>query len=63
MTEQAVSFQPDWVSPPGDTIADLLEEKGWTQAEFAQRCGYTTKHVRVRGAEIPGGLAQTASIE
>ncbi len=24
---------------------DLLEEKGWTQAEFAQRCGYTTKHI------------------
>ncbi len=45
MTEQVVAFQPDWVSPPGDTIADLLEEKGWTQAEFAQRCGYTTKHV------------------
>ncbi len=45
MTEQAPAFQPDWVSPPGDTIADLLEEKGWTQAEFAQRCGYTTKHV------------------
>ncbi len=45
MTEQAAAFQPDWISPPGDTIADLLEEKGWTQAEFAQRCGYTTKHV------------------
>ncbi len=44
MTEQAPAFAPNWVSPPGDTIADLLEEKGWTQAEFAQRCGYTTKH-------------------
>lgn len=44
MTEQTTVFQPDWVSPPGDTIADLLEEKGWSQAEFAQRCGYTTKH-------------------
>lgn len=45
MTEQAAVFQPDWVSPPGDTIADLLEEMGWSQVEFAQRCGYTTKHV------------------
>ncbi len=45
MTEQAAGFQPDWVSPPGDTIADLLEEMSWSQAEFAQRCGYTTKHV------------------
>lgn len=45
MTEQAAGFQPDWVSPPGNTIDDLLDEKGWSQAEFAQRCGYTTKHV------------------
>ncbi len=44
MTEQATIFQPDWISRPGDTIADLLDEKGWSQAEFAQRCGYTTKH-------------------
>lgn len=45
MTEQATTFQPDWISPPGDSIADLLEEKAWSQAEFAQRCGYTRKHV------------------
>ena len=45
MTEQVACFQPDWVSPPGETIADLLEEIGWSQVEFAQRCGYTTKHV------------------
>ncbi len=32
------------MASPGETIADLLEEKGWSQAEFAQRCGYTTKH-------------------
>ena len=45
MTEQVASFQPDWVSPPGDTIADLLDEHGWSQAEFSRRSGYTTKHV------------------
>lgn len=45
MTEQVAALQPDWISPPGDTIADLLEEKGWSQTEFAQRCGYTTKHI------------------
>jgi hypothetical protein len=22
------SFNPDWASPPGDTILDLLEERG-----------------------------------
>jgi HTH-type transcriptional regulator / antitoxin HigA len=39
------TFSPDWVSPPGDTILDFLEEHGWTQAELAKRTGYTTKHI------------------
>jgi len=30
------SFQPDWVSPPGATIADLLEERAISVPEFAQ---------------------------
>jgi hypothetical protein len=25
-------FTPDWCSPPGDTILDLLEERGLDQA-------------------------------
>lgn len=29
------NFNPDWVSPTGDTIRDCLEERGWTVAEFA----------------------------
>ena len=40
-----MSFGPDWVSPPGDTIADLLEERCWTQAEFAIRLGTSRKFV------------------
>ena len=47
MIETTRSFTPDWVSPPGDTIADLLEERDWTQAELAERLGYTTKHIRL----------------
>jgi HTH-type transcriptional regulator/antitoxin HigA len=39
------NFKPNWVSPPGQTILDLLEELGWTQAELAIRLGYTRKHV------------------
>ncbi|MGK7945726.1 MAG: HigA family addiction module antitoxin [Microcystaceae cyanobacterium] len=45
MTDTMLAFTPDWVSPPGDTIADLLEEKDWTQAQLAERLGYTTKHI------------------
>ncbi|HEV7667029.1 MAG TPA: helix-turn-helix domain-containing protein [Thermoanaerobaculia bacterium] len=39
------TFNPDWISPPGDTIEDLLEERNWTQAELAKRTGFTPKHV------------------
>ncbi len=46
MTENLDRFEPKWpLSPPGDTILDILEEKNWTQSEFADRAGYTTKHV------------------
>ncbi|QTP60903.1 HigA family addiction module antidote protein [Billgrantia antri] len=45
MTELTHPLTPDWVSPPGDTIADRIEELGWSQRELAERLGYTTKHV------------------
>lgn len=35
----------DGISPPGETIADVLEEKGWTQTQLCTRLGYTPKHV------------------
>jgi HTH-type transcriptional regulator / antitoxin HigA len=41
----AAPFAPDWVSPPGDTILDLLEERSWTQQQLADRLGYSPKHV------------------
>ncbi len=45
MTNASATFNPDWVSPPGNTIADLLEERGWKQGDLAMRLGYTQKHV------------------
>ena len=41
----STAFAPDWVSPPGDTILDLLEEKSWTQQQLADRLGFSLKHV------------------
>src|SRR4051794_5416372 len=38
-------FAPDWASPPGDTLAALLEERSMTQTELAGRLGVTLKHV------------------
>ena len=50
-------FEPDWVSPPGDTIADALEELSMTQAGLAERTGFTRKHVN---GLIKGRVAVTA---
>lgn len=33
--ESYQSFQPDWTSPPGDTISDLLETRGIVRSRFA----------------------------
>ncbi|HXI84443.1 MAG TPA: ImmA/IrrE family metallo-endopeptidase [Verrucomicrobiae bacterium] len=33
------TFQPDWASAPGDTIADILAERDLSPAEFAQQIG------------------------
>ncbi|MBS0607139.1 MAG: helix-turn-helix domain-containing protein [Verrucomicrobia bacterium] len=45
MSKQLRQFNPDWYVPPGSTISDLLEEFGWTQAELANRTGFSRKHV------------------
>lgn len=52
MTPPTTTFQPDWASPPGDTLSDLLEEQDMTQTELAERLGVTLKHVNrvVNGA-------------
>jgi HTH-type transcriptional regulator / antitoxin HigA len=44
MCEQGARFQPDWASPPGETIRDLMEEQGWTISELAARLDYSQKH-------------------
>lgn len=44
MAKLDTPFAPDWVSPPGDTILDIIEERGWPQTELATRLGYSTKH-------------------
>ena len=41
----ALIFKPDWASPPGDTISDLLEERNWTQTEFAHQLGVSKAFV------------------
>ncbi len=58
---RSAAFAPDWVSPPGDTILDLLEERAWTQQQLADRLGYSLKHVnRLIKARVP--LTEDAAI-
>ncbi len=42
MTNQYV---PDTVSPPGETLSEILQERGMKQTEFADRTGRTPKFV------------------
>jgi HTH-type transcriptional regulator/antitoxin HigA len=54
MTKSTRPFTPDWVSPPGDTIADVLEERNWTEELLAEKLGYSTKFInQLIKAEIP----------
>jgi len=45
MIDRQQNFQPDWISSPGDTISDLMEERDWNQVELAKRLGFSTKHL------------------
>lgn len=58
-------FMPQWASPPGDTIAEVLAARGWTRAEFAARLNQPTEMVDdllTGGIPITVGLAQRLSV-
>lgn len=38
-------YTPDFVSPPGETLADILKERKITRTEFAQRMGLPKKTI------------------
>ncbi|HUU29464.1 MAG TPA: HigA family addiction module antitoxin [archaeon] len=46
-------FQPDYVSPPGDTLQEVIDTLGMTQKELALRTGITKKTIN----QIVKGLA------
>jgi HTH-type transcriptional regulator / antitoxin HigA len=39
------TFQPDYASPPGETLAETLEAMGLTQSELARRMGRPIKTI------------------
>lgn len=40
-----ITFQPYWSSPPGETVADLLEERNLSLREFAKQIGLTDDYI------------------
>lgn len=52
MTEPITyTYEPDFVTPPGETLLELLEERHMTQSELAQRMGRPLKTINeiIRG--------------
>lgn len=45
MSDRRNEYVPDVVSPPGETLADALEERGMTQADLADRTGRPRKTI------------------
>lgn len=53
MSKEPTAHTPDQISPPGATLAELLEGRGMTQAELAARTGRPKQHIN----EIVAGKA------
>jgi addiction module HigA family antidote len=51
--ESSVLYQPDYVTHPGETIVDYLDENGWSQRDLARRTGLAPKTI----SEICNGKA------
>ena len=45
MIDYGKEFKPDWASPPGETIAEFIEERNWKQKELAARLDISDKHL------------------
>jgi plasmid maintenance system antidote protein VapI len=57
-------FQPNWVSPPGETIADVLRDRKLSVSAFSQRIGQTqeqTTELLLGRVKITIGLARRLS--
>lgn len=42
---ETLTYEPDYISPPGETLEDVLEARSMTQAELSDRTGLSRKTV------------------
>jgi addiction module HigA family antidote len=52
-TAKQHKFNPDYAAPPGDTLREVLEERGMAQSELAERMGMADKTI----SQIMNGIA------
>lgn len=63
--EEDGGFEPDWVSPPGDTIADIMSEQGLKLDVLAGSVGLSVvdmSRLVAGNLKITPGLAQALSV-
>ena len=53
MARLTYPYEPDYAIAPGQILVEHLEARGWSQAEFAKRCGRSAKLI----SEIVAGIA------
>ena len=53
MSTPVNQYKPDYAVPPGWVLAEYLETRGISQAEFARRCGCSLKLI----SDIIAGVA------
>lgn len=58
-------FNPNWVSAPGETISDILKERGWSVTDLACKLNQTTSFCEdlLKGKEeITDNLAERLAL-
>lgn len=45
MGETMTNWKPTWTVNPGETLLEVLEERGLRQADLVRATGFTAKHV------------------
>ena len=45
MITATTQFSPDFISPPGETLQDLIDERSMSQAQLAERMGRPVKTI------------------
>ncbi|MES1189480.1 MAG: ImmA/IrrE family metallo-endopeptidase [Steroidobacter sp.] len=59
MMQETHEFRPDWYSPPGDTIRQLIDKKGLSISDFSAQLNFTVESVELL---IAGHIAVTRDI-